>query len=96
MGHTKVRIEPLQPRDWQEVRRILKEGIATGQATFETEAPSWETWDRAHLPGHRLVASLRLHRSAGFREVGRRERIGGLHGAWRDTVLLERRSEVVG
>jgi L-amino acid N-acyltransferase YncA len=40
--------------------------------------------------------SLRLFRSAGFREVGRRERIGRLRGTWRDTVLLERRSEVVG
>lgn len=36
-------------------------------------------------------ASLRLHRSAGFRTVGVRERIGRLDGEWRDTVLLERR-----
>ena len=42
------------------------------------------------------TASLRLHAGAGFREVGRRERIGQLHGVWRDTVLLERRSAVVG
>jgi L-amino acid N-acyltransferase YncA len=166
MAHPKVRIEPLHPGDWPEVRRILEEGIATGMATFETEAPRWEAWDGSHLPGHRFVAreagrvagwaalspvsprqayagvaevsvyvaedargrgvggallaalvdssegggiwtlqavlfpgneaSLRLHRSAGFREVGRRERIGRLHGEWRDTVLLERRSGVVG
>lgn len=38
------------------------------------------------------VASLALHRKHGFREVGRRERIAQLHGVWRDTVLLERRS----
>jgi len=37
-------------------------------------------------------ASLRLHERFGFREVGRRERIGRLGGRWRDTVLLERRS----
>lgn len=42
------------------------------------------------------VASLALHRKHGFREVGRRERIGQLHGVWRDTVLLERRSRQVG
>ncbi len=41
-------------------------------------------------------ASLRLHRAHGFREVGRRERIGRLRGRWRDVLLLERRSLVVG
>lgn len=42
------------------------------------------------------AASLAVHRSAGFREVGRRERIARLRGAWQDTVLLERRSPRVG
>ncbi len=42
------------------------------------------------------VGSVRLHEKAGFRLVGHRERIGQLHGAWRDTVLLERRSLAVG
>ena len=42
------------------------------------------------------VASLRLQESCGFRIVGRRERVGCLHGVWRDTVLTERRSRVVG
>ncbi|MDH3272315.1 MAG: GNAT family N-acetyltransferase [Gemmatimonadota bacterium] len=43
------------------------------------------------------VASIRAHERAGFRIVGRHERIGRFHdGRWRDTVLLERRSEVVG
>lgn len=42
------------------------------------------------------VASLALHKALGFREVGRRERIGKLCGRWRDTLLLERRSRVVG
>ena len=37
-------------------------------------------------------ASVRLHRGLGFRDVGRRERIGRMGGAWRDVLLLERRS----
>ena len=41
--------------DWNEVRRIYLEGIASGNATFETEAPSWELWDRAHRTDCRLV-----------------------------------------
>jgi phosphinothricin acetyltransferase len=39
------------------------------------------------------VASIRLHESCGFRKVGFRERIGELDGKWRDTILMERRSE---
>lgn len=42
------------------------------------------------------VASIRLHLSCGFREVGRRERIAQLRGLWRSTVFMERRSNVVG
>ena len=42
------------------------------------------------------VASLALHRRAGFREIGVRDRPGQLNGIWRDVVLLERRSAVVG
>ena len=41
------------------------------------------------------AASIKLHEAAGFRVVGRRERIGQLAGRWRDTLLLERRSAVV-
>jgi phosphinothricin acetyltransferase len=41
------------------------------------------------------AASLALLRRFGFRVVGTQERIGRLHGVWRDVVLLERRSEVV-
>jgi L-amino acid N-acyltransferase YncA len=42
--------------DWLAVRAVYLEGIATGGATFETEAPSWEKWDVAHLRFARLVA----------------------------------------
>src|SRR6185369_12628384 len=41
-------------------------------------------------------ASLRLQRACGFREIGRRVRIAQLHGVWRDTILTERRSALVG
>ena len=41
-------------------------------------------------------ASLELHKKFGFREVGRREHIGQMNGIWRDVILLERRSKVVG
>jgi L-amino acid N-acyltransferase YncA len=42
------------------------------------------------------TVSIRLHQQAGFRIVGTRERIGCMDGRWRDTVLMERRSSVVG
>ena len=41
------------------------------------------------------AASLALVRACGFREVGRRERIGCMDGVWRDTILVERRSQAV-
>jgi L-amino acid N-acyltransferase YncA len=46
----------LRPEHWPEVARIYAEGIATGDATFETEVPSWQRWDASHLPEHRFVA----------------------------------------
>jgi phosphinothricin acetyltransferase len=162
---TTVVVRDLRPGDWPEVSRIYAEGIATGNATFETEVPSWEAWDRGHLAPHRLVAerggevvgwialapvsaracyagvaevsayvaerargegvgaellasviesseragvwtlqtgvfpeneaSLWLLRRFGFRVFGTQERLGRLHGVWRDVVQLERRSEVV-
>jgi L-amino acid N-acyltransferase YncA len=161
----RLEMRDLRPGDWPEVARIYEEGIATGNATFETEVPSWEEWDAAHLAEQRFVAerdgrvvgwialspvsrrpcyagvaeisiyvadaargngvgtdllaaavdsaerdglwtlqtsvfpenepSLALLRRFGFRTVGTRERIGRLHGVWRNTVLVERRSEVV-
>ena len=159
-------IEGMRESDWPAVREIYREGIATGDATFETEVPEWADWDGRHVRHSRLVArsggstggwaalsaishravyagvaevsiyvaaahrgqglgrrllaalvteseaqgmwtlqasifpenraSLRLHESAGFREVGRRQRIARRDGRWRDTILLERRSRVVG
>ena len=49
-------IRAMTPDDWPRVRAIYLEGIATGQATFETEAPSWDAWDSSHPHFARLVA----------------------------------------
>jgi len=161
----------MKPEDWQQIRSIYLEGIATGNSTFEADVPGWEKWDSAHLPEHRLVVregdrilawaalspvssrcvysgvaelslyvaarhrgkgigsallraiisstekvglwtlqggifpentpSLHLVRKHGFKEIGRRERIGkmtygDLAGTWRDVILVERRSIVTG
>ena len=156
----------MEPADWPAVAAIYAEGIATGNATFETAVPGYDAWDAAHLADHRLVAraegvvvgwaalgaysrrevyrgvaeetiyiaerargqgiggallraliadaeragiwtlqagifpenvaSLGLHERCGFRIVGTRERIGKMGDAWRDVVLMERRSTAVG
>lgn len=53
---TAVRIAPLTREHWAAVRRIYADGIATGDATFEREAPDWSHFDRSHRPECRLVA----------------------------------------
>lgn len=53
-----VAIRPMRPADWPVVAAIYAQGIATGNATFETDVPAWERWNGAHLPDHRLVAEL--------------------------------------
>lgn len=153
----------MEPADFGAVRRIYAEGIATGDATFETRVPGTEALDAKWLKEHRWVAqidgevvgwaalapastrevyagvaenslyvgegargrgvgkalihkqvtaadagglwtlqtsifpenkpSLALHRSAGFRTLGVRERIARHRGVWRDTVMLERRRD---
>ena len=49
-------IEALRPEHWHGVARVFAEGIATRNATFETEVPAWEAWDSSHLADHRFVA----------------------------------------
>src|SRR5437899_1397123 len=44
------------PVHWHEVKRIYEEGIATGNATFQTMAPTWEEWNKDHLTTSRLIA----------------------------------------
>ena len=51
-----VEIRAMAPADWPAVEAIFVEGIATGDATFETAPPSWGEFDAGRLPGHRLVA----------------------------------------
>jgi L-amino acid N-acyltransferase YncA/DNA-binding transcriptional ArsR family regulator len=53
-----VTVRALEPADWPAVRRIYAEGIATGDATFETEVPTTRTLDAKWLPGHRWVAEV--------------------------------------
>lgn len=159
---------PMLPDHWPAVREIYGQGIATGNATFETELPDWQKWDASHRKDCRLVAletcnqhnvlgwaalspvssryvyrgvaevsvyvgsvargrgvgttllqalireaeasgiwtlqagifpenaaSITLHKSLGFCEVGVRQKIGMLKGVWRDVLLLERRSPIV-
>jgi L-amino acid N-acyltransferase YncA len=50
-----MQIRPMQNADWPRVAEIYEEGLATGQATFETTVPSFEQWDAVHLPTSRLV-----------------------------------------
>jgi phosphinothricin acetyltransferase len=44
-------IVPMPPDLWPAVREIYREGIATGNASFETEVPDWEKWDSSHRKG---------------------------------------------
>jgi len=161
-----LQIEQLMQKHWSQVHSIYEEGIATGEATFETSAPEWAEWDADHLRSCRLIAgegaevlgwaalspvsdrcvyggvaevsvyvgasargkgvgkallealveaseaegiwtlqagifagnrlSVALHEKCGFRQVGLREKLGQLHGVWKDVLLLERRSRAVG
>jgi len=166
-----ITVRPMTAADWPDVERIYREGIATGNATFEAAPPSWQEFDREKVADPRLVAvedgaivgwaaagrvssrcvyegvlehsvyvaesarghgvgrvllaaflkaaeaaevwtvqsgvfpenepSLALHRELGFRTVGTRERVGKMGygpyaGAWRDVMMIERRSAQVG
>ena len=58
MARAEVVVELMQPDDWPAVRAIYVEGIASGDATFETTVPDWTAWDAAHLGKARLVARV--------------------------------------
>lgn len=60
-----VTLRPLRAGDWPAVAEIYGQGIAAGDATFETEVPPWERWDAARLPEPRLVA-LRAGKVVGY------------------------------
>jgi phosphinothricin acetyltransferase len=46
----------MRDSDWPAVRKIYRQGIATGDATFQIEVPEWPEWDASHLRHSRLVA----------------------------------------
>jgi len=64
-----VSVESLRAEHWPGVARVYAEGIATRNATFETEVPTWEDWDASHLAEHRFVA-LRDGELVGWVAVG--------------------------
>lgn len=71
--------------------RGVGKALLFAQVTEADRAGLW-TLQTSIFPENR--ASLALHRSAGYRTLAVRTRIAQLDGVWRDTVLLERRSEV--
>ena len=81
-----LEIRAMSAADWPAVEEVYAAGIATGDATFETEPPRWEEFDRGRLPHSRFVA-IEDGSIVGW---ARRERIARLRGVWRDTILLER------
>jgi L-amino acid N-acyltransferase YncA len=48
-------ISEMLPQHWEAVKTIYEQGIATGNATFETAAPSWQNWDNNHIKTCRLI-----------------------------------------
>ena len=74
--------------DANAIGRGLGKQLLTHQVQAATDAGFW-TLQTSIFPENE--ASLAIHHRAGFRDVGRRERIAQLDGIWRDTILLERR-----
>jgi L-amino acid N-acyltransferase YncA len=58
MKITNQLIEPITTGDWNAVAKIYKEGIATGNATFQQTLPTWEEWDADHIKNCRLVFEI--------------------------------------
>jgi L-amino acid N-acyltransferase YncA len=59
-------IEPMQPTHWPAVAAVYTEGIATGNATFQTKAPTREEWDAGHRKDSRLVARNEMGEAVGW------------------------------
>ena len=51
-----MKFRELIAQDWQQVKEIYEEGIATGNATFQSAAPDWDEWDQSHVKNSRIVA----------------------------------------
>jgi L-amino acid N-acyltransferase YncA len=89
-----VAIAPLQRTDWErwDAAHMPRHRLAA------TAGGRLVGWAALSPVSERCVYAgvVRLHEQAGFRVVGRRARLGRLHGAWRDVLLMERRSPVAG
>jgi L-amino acid N-acyltransferase YncA len=74
------KIEAMRESDWPAVREVYREGIATGDATFQIAAPEWPEWDAGHLNHSRLVARDRdtVGGWAALSPVSRRECYAGV------------------
>ena len=53
-----MRIQSLELKHWESVKKIYEQGIATNNATFQSEAPSWKEWDDSHLQHSRIVGII--------------------------------------
>ena len=73
-------IHAMQDSDWAAVREIYREGILTGDATFQTGLPEWAEWDANHLRHSRLVAERQSSTGgwAALSSVSRRECYAGV------------------
>lgn len=161
-----MEIKNITEEHYPQIAAIYLEGIATGNATYQTDAPTWPDWNKSHLEHSRLAifendemagwaalspvssrcvyagvaevsiymsekhrgkglgellfralihqseenglwtlqsgifpentGSIKLHEKCGFRHIGFREKIGAMNGVWRDNLIMERRSKVVG
>jgi len=71
MPYERVPILPMAPQLWPAVREIYRQGVASGNATFETELPDWEDWDNKHRKNCRLVAVEQIAEDVlvGFRDI---------------------------
>ncbi|MEM8999487.1 MAG: N-acetyltransferase family protein [Bacteroidota bacterium] len=61
---------------------------------LESEAEGFWTLQSGIFPENQ--ASIQLHKKSGFRYIGKRERIGKMHGVWKDNLLFEKRSSIIG
>ena len=61
-----ITIHPMQAADWTAVSQIYADGIATGEATFETDVPTWEKWDAGRMSTCRFVAKSEAGKVIGW------------------------------
>ena len=62
-----MNIKKLKPQHWEAVKYIFEAGIQTGNATLETTAPGWETWNKNHLKHSRLICEIDERVAGGVR-----------------------------